>query len=86
MKVVRKEESRVYMDGPEVCREYVVTPKITFGSSTLHPAAKAAMDASMKILNSLNRIFISVCKSFYAPCSIVMEPTSVPLPSIRTTL
>mgnify|MGYP005978587209 FL=1 len=37
MKVIRKLDSRVFLDGPEVCREYVVTPKITFGSSTLQP-------------------------------------------------
>ena len=27
MKVIRKLDSRVFLDGPEVCREYVVTPK-----------------------------------------------------------
>lgn len=44
MKVVRKTEARVYLDGPEVCREYAVTGKITFGSSTLLPGQTGAID------------------------------------------
>lgn len=44
MKVVRKSEARVYLEGPEVCREYVVTGKITFGSSTLLPGQTGAID------------------------------------------
>lgn len=44
MKVIKREEARVYLDGPEVCREYVVTPKITFGSSTLHPGQTGGID------------------------------------------
>ena len=44
MKVIRKLDSRVFLDGPEVCREYVVTPKITFGSSTLQPGQTGGID------------------------------------------
>ena len=44
MKVIRKNESRVYLDGPEVCREYVITPKIVFGSSTLQPGQTGGID------------------------------------------
>ena len=44
MKVIRKLDTKVFMDGPEVCREYVVTPKITFGSSTLLPGQTGGID------------------------------------------
>lgn len=44
MYVIRKDEAKVYLDGPEVCREYVVTGKITFGSSTLLPGQTGAVD------------------------------------------
>ena len=37
VKVIKEDQDRVYMYGPEVCREYTVTGKITFGSSTLLP-------------------------------------------------
>ena len=35
MKVYKPSDAKVFMDGPEVCREYVVTDKITFGSVEL---------------------------------------------------
>ncbi len=44
MKVIRKLDSRVYLDGPEVCREYVITPKIVFGTSTLQPGQTGGID------------------------------------------
>lgn len=44
MKVVRKSETRVFLDGPEVCREYIQTGKITFGSSTLLPGQTGGID------------------------------------------
>jgi len=34
VKVVREDQTRVFMDGPEVCREYTVTGKITLWCST----------------------------------------------------
>jgi len=36
-KVIGKDEARIFLDGPEVCREYISSGKITFGSSTLLP-------------------------------------------------
>lgn len=42
--VVRKRETRVFLEGPEVCREYYVTPKITFGTSTLKPGQRGDID------------------------------------------
>lgn len=44
VKVVRAGEARVFMDGPEVCREYVVTGKLTFGTSTLLPGQTGGVD------------------------------------------
>ncbi|WP_346906805.1 cupin domain-containing protein [Faecalicatena orotica] len=45
MRVIKKEDARVYLDGPEVCREYVITEKITFGSSILHPGQTGGIDS-----------------------------------------
>ena len=52
MKVIRKLDSRVFLDGPEVCREYVVTPKITFGSSTLQPGQTGGIDPGHPMHNT----------------------------------
>jgi quercetin dioxygenase-like cupin family protein len=35
VKVIKECQARLYMDGPEICREYMVSGNITFGSSTL---------------------------------------------------
>ena len=42
--VVRAGEARVFLDGPEVCREYVKTGKVTFGTSTLLPGQTGGVD------------------------------------------
>lgn len=44
MKVIKKDNARFYMDGPEVCREYIATNKITFGTSTLLPGQTGGTD------------------------------------------
>lgn len=44
VKVVRKGETGLKLEGPEVCREYFVTPKITFGTSTLKPGQRGDID------------------------------------------
>jgi mannose-6-phosphate isomerase-like protein (cupin superfamily) len=44
IKVVRKNEARNFMDGPEHCREYLATDKIVFGSSELLPGQRGAKD------------------------------------------
>lgn len=44
MKVIRKEEAQFFMDGPEVCRQYISTDKITFGTSTLLPGQTGGTD------------------------------------------
>lgn len=35
MRVIHPAEAEFFMDGPEACRRYAVTEKITFGTSTL---------------------------------------------------
>lgn len=42
--VVRRRETKIFTEGPEVCREYFVTPKITFGTSTLKPGQRGDID------------------------------------------
>ena len=44
MKAIRHNEAAVSLDGPEVCREYLSTGKITFGSSTLLPGQTGGID------------------------------------------
>ena len=44
IKVVRKKEAKVFLEGPEVCREYLKTDRITFGSSTLLPGQRGNID------------------------------------------
>lgn len=42
--VVKKDEAKTFYEGPELCREYYVTEKITFGSSTLQPGETGDID------------------------------------------
>lgn len=44
VKVVKKDAARIFLDGSEVCREYLVTDKIVFGSSTLLPGQTGGID------------------------------------------
>jgi oxalate decarboxylase/phosphoglucose isomerase-like protein (cupin superfamily) len=43
-KVVHVSETRVFLEGSEVCREYFKTGKITFGSSTLLAGQSGTVD------------------------------------------
>ncbi len=42
--VIRKTDAKVFMEGPELCREYIVTPRITFGTSRLLPGQRGDID------------------------------------------
>ena len=42
--VVRRTEARSFMEGQEHCREYFLTDKITFGTSTLQVGQTGATD------------------------------------------
>lgn len=44
MKIYRPSDADLFMDGPEVCRQYLVTDKITFGTSTLLPGQTGNTD------------------------------------------
>lgn len=43
-RVIKECEARLFMEGPEICREYIVSDKITFGSSTLMPGQTGEND------------------------------------------
>ena len=43
--IVRASEARVFMDGPELCREYFQTETMWFGSSTLAPGQIGGLDS-----------------------------------------
>lgn len=42
--VVKRGQARVFLEGPELCREYMRTEKIWFGTSTLHAGDRGAID------------------------------------------
>ncbi len=44
VKVIREKEARTFMEGPELCREYFKTGKITLGTSTLQPGETGEID------------------------------------------
>ena len=44
MKVIHPQDAQFFMDGPEVCRQYIATEKITFGTSTLLPGQTGGTD------------------------------------------
>jgi quercetin dioxygenase-like cupin family protein len=43
-KRIRKADARIFFEGKELCREYVSTGKITFGTSQLSPGEEGAVD------------------------------------------
>jgi mannose-6-phosphate isomerase-like protein (cupin superfamily) len=42
--VVRAMDARVFMEGPELCREFVRKPKMWLGTSTLPPGQRGSID------------------------------------------
>jgi quercetin dioxygenase-like cupin family protein len=44
VKIIRAMEARIFMEGPELCREYVKSPKMWLGTSTLPPGQRGAID------------------------------------------
>lgn len=44
MKLLKEENARPFLEGPELCREYINTGKVTFGSSTLQPGQTGGID------------------------------------------
>jgi mannose-6-phosphate isomerase-like protein (cupin superfamily) len=43
--IVRSTDARVFMEGPELCREFVKKPKMWLGTSTLPAGARGNIDA-----------------------------------------
>ncbi len=43
-RIIRAVEARTFMEGPELCREYVKTSKLWLGSSTLLSGQRGAID------------------------------------------
>lgn len=44
VKLVKQQEAKSWYEGPELCREYFKTEKITLGTSTLAPGETGAID------------------------------------------
>lgn len=44
VRIVKKNQARVFMEGEELCREYIQTRKITFGMSELLPGQRGDID------------------------------------------
>ena len=42
--IVRSLDARTFMDGPELCREFVRTPKLWLGTSSLKPGQRGNID------------------------------------------
>ncbi len=49
------------MDGPEVCREYTVTGKITFGSSALLPGQTGGVDPGHPNSHEIFTLVVEKC-------------------------
>lgn len=43
-RIIRAMEARTFMEGPELCREYIRTSKMWFGTSTLQPGQRGNVD------------------------------------------
>lgn len=43
-KIIRKEDVRIFLEGPEICRDYVRNDTMWFGTSTLMPGQTGAID------------------------------------------
>jgi uncharacterized cupin superfamily protein len=46
--IIRSTEARTFMEGPELCREFVRTPKMWLGTSSLHPGQRGSLDPGHK--------------------------------------
>nr|MDO8132818.1 cupin domain-containing protein [Candidatus Njordarchaeum guaymaensis] len=48
IRVMQKDEVKTFMEGDELCRLYVKTNEIVFGTSTLEPGKKGTVDSGHK--------------------------------------
>ncbi len=42
--IIRQTAARPFMEGPELCREYIKTARLWLGTSTLPPGARGSID------------------------------------------
>jgi uncharacterized cupin superfamily protein len=47
-KLIRCADARIFLDGPELCREFVKLPKMWLGTSTLQPGQRGNIDPGHK--------------------------------------
>jgi mannose-6-phosphate isomerase-like protein (cupin superfamily) len=47
-RIIRSTEARAFMEGPELCREFVRTEKLWLGTSTLQPGQRGNIDVGHK--------------------------------------
>jgi uncharacterized cupin superfamily protein len=55
-KIIHPTEARTFMEGPELCREYVRTPLMWLGTSTLQPGQRGNIDPGHK--NSVETFYV----------------------------
>jgi uncharacterized cupin superfamily protein len=55
-KIVRSTEARTFLEGPEICREFVNLPRMWLGTSTLPPGQRGNIDRGHK--NSVEVFYI----------------------------
>jgi mannose-6-phosphate isomerase-like protein (cupin superfamily) len=48
-RIIRSVEARAFMEGPELCREYIRTPKMWLGTSTLQPGQQGSIDVGHSV-------------------------------------
>lgn len=48
-RIIRSTEARTFMEGPELCREYVKTAKLWLGTSTLPAGQRGSIDVGHKV-------------------------------------
>ena len=48
-RIIRSVEARAFLEGPELCREYIRTPKMWLGTSTLQPGQRGNIDVGHSV-------------------------------------
>ncbi len=48
-RIIRATQAKTFMEGPELCREYLRTPKMWLGTSTLYPGQRGNIDVGHNV-------------------------------------
>ncbi len=51
--VTKRDDTRIWMEDQEICREYYKTDRITFGMSELPPGAVGALDVGHEVADEV---------------------------------